>query len=70
MCQLPGCWRSDKRKNKLCVYMTPVISGNYERWEVSALRNLGNKTAANPHTQNQIQRQNIRNEHCSEKKKT
>ena len=50
--------------------MTPVISGDYERWEVSALRNLGNKTAANPHTQNQIQCQNIRNEHCSEKKKT
>ena len=69
MYQLPGCWRNDKRKNKLCVYTTPVISGDYERWEVSAFRNLGNKTEVNPHTQYQIQCQNIRNEHCSKKKK-
>ena len=70
MYQLPGCWRSDKRKNKLCVYKTPVISGDYERWEVSAFRNLGNRTEVNPHTQNQIQCQNIRNELCRKKKRT
>ena len=69
MFQLPGCWRNDKRKNKLSVYTTPVISGDYERWEVSAFRNLGNKTEVNPHTQNQIQCKNVRNEHCREKKK-
>ena len=69
MYQLPGCWRSDKRKNKPCVYKTPVISGDYERWEVSAFRNLGNRTEVNPHTRNQIQCQNIRKEHCSKKKR-